>query len=96
MSVIISQRSEPFDLFNHVRGYLQTNWFLTTTNGCGLPDPRGRALVGTVTAVCTLYLEDSLVAQQQVGRLQIAMQNPVVVEMSDTSQQLNHQRLYFA
>jgi len=41
------------------------------------------------------YLEDPLVAQQQIGRLQIAMEDPVVVEMSDTSQQLDHESLHF-
>ena len=41
------------------------------------------------------YLEDTLVAQQQIGRLQITMQDPVVVEVSNTSEQLNHQSLYF-
>lgn len=41
-------------------------------------------------------LQDALVAQQQVGRLQITMEDPVVMEMSDPSEQLNHQSLHFA
>lgn len=41
------------------------------------------------------YLEDALVAQQQVGCFKIAMEYPVVVEMPDSSEELNHQRLYF-
>ena len=40
------------------------------------------------------HLEDALVAEQQVGRLQVAVEDPVVVEMSDPSQQLNHQGLH--
>lgn len=34
-------------------------------------------------------------AQQQVGCFKIAMENPVVVEMPDSSEELNHQCLYF-
>ena len=41
------------------------------------------------------YLENALVAEQQVRRLQVTVENPVVMEMADTSQQLNHQGLDF-
>lgn len=52
-------------------------------------------LITTLRVSWLADLQDALVAQQQVGRLQITMENPVVVEMSDTSEQLNHQSLHF-
>ena len=35
-------------------------------------------------------------AEQQVRGLQVAVEDPVVVEMADASQQLDHQGLHFA
>lgn len=40
------------------------------------------------------HLENAGVAEQQVGRLEVAVQDPVVVQMLHTPQQLDHQRLH--
>lgn len=40
------------------------------------------------------HLEDAGVAQQQVGRLEVAVQDPVVVQVLHATQQLDHERLH--
>jgi len=50
----------------------------------------------SVEAAEVAHLKDTLMAQQQIGGLKITMENPVVVEMSDSSKKLNHQSLYFS
>lgn len=59
---------------------------LQTARGWELPcsQPPGRA-----------HLEDACVAQQQVGRLEVSVQDPVVVEVLHSAQQLDHQCLHF-
>lgn len=49
-----------------------------------------------VVLIFLMHLEDPLVAEQQVGRLQVAMEDPVVMEMADATKQLNHQCLHLA
>ncbi len=41
-----------------------------------------------------VHLENSLVAEEEVGRFQVPMENPVVVQMVDSSKELYQQRLH--
>ena len=40
------------------------------------------------------YLQDSFAIQQKIRSLQVAVNDPVVVQVMDASQQLSHQRLH--
>ena len=52
----------------------------------------GRAVLPRQAKVGDLY--DPIVAEQKVGRLQIAVYDPVVVQVSDAAQHLPHQTLH--
>ena len=42
------------------------------------------------------HLQDALVTQEQIGSLQVSMQYPVVVEMVNSPQELDHQSFHLA